>query len=136
MQRTLASAEAVVFEMRIQCQEDPVTMPIEDASVIWISPEIPVATLRIPAQAFVTPERERLARELTINPWHALPDHRPLGNQNRARREIYYETSRVRQRINGETHFIPDTQAWRRRREDVHADRGHAGRVPGRGRPP
>lgn len=136
MQQTLASVEEVVFEMRIQCQEDPVTMPIEDASVIWTSPEIPVATLRIPAQAFATPERERLARELTINPWHALPDHRPLGNQNRARREIYYATSRVRQRINGETHFIPEAEASRRRREDAHADRGRAGRVPERGRPP
>jgi hypothetical protein len=26
---------------------------------------------------------------MTFNPWHALPDHRPLGGFNRARREIY-----------------------------------------------
>ncbi|GGX95547.1 hypothetical protein GCM10007160_23930 [Litchfieldella qijiaojingensis] len=107
MLRTLAKVEEVVFEMRIQFQEDPVTMPIEDASVIWTSPEIPVARLRIPRQEFAIAERDRLARELTINPWHALPEHRPLGNQNRARKQIYYETSRVRQRINGEEHFKP-----------------------------
>ncbi|MDI5933747.1 hypothetical protein [Halomonas kalidii] len=107
MVRTLGEVDEVVFEMRLQFQEDPVTMPIEDASVIWTSPEIPVARLRIPRQAFDTPERDRLARELTINPWHALPEHRPLGNQNRARKLIYYETSRVRQRINGEQHFEP-----------------------------
>jgi Dyp-type peroxidase family len=107
MVSTLEDVEEVVFELRIQFQEDPVTMPIEDASVIWTSPETPVARLHIPRQAFDTPERDRLAREVTINPWHALPEHRPLGNQNRARKLIYYETSRVRQRINGEQHFTP-----------------------------
>jgi hypothetical protein len=83
------------------------TMPIEDVSVIWTSPELPVARLRLPRQEFATDARDRLARKLTINPWHALPEHRPLGNQNRARKQIYYETSRVRQRINGEQHFKP-----------------------------
>ena len=107
MVSTLAEEDEVVFELRLQFQEDPVTMPIEDASVIWTSEEIPVARLRIPRQAFDTPERDQLARELTINPWHALPEHRPLGNQNRARKLIYYETSRVRQRINDEEHFTP-----------------------------
>ncbi|WP_146218671.1 hypothetical protein [Halomonas sp. LBP4] len=52
-----------------------------------------------PRQAFDTLERDRLARELTINPWPA--------NQNHARKLIYYETSRVRQRINGEEPFEP-----------------------------
>jgi hypothetical protein len=65
------------------------------------------ASPRAAAQAFDTEARDRLARELTINPWHALPEHRPLGNQNRTRKQIYYETSRVRQRINGEAHFTP-----------------------------
>ena len=26
---------------------------------------------------------------MSFNPWNALPDHRPLGDFNRARREIY-----------------------------------------------
>jgi hypothetical protein len=82
--------------------------PLYCASVIWQSPEIPVATLRIPPQDFDNEERDRMARELTINPWHTIAEHRPLGNQNRARRTIYYETSRVRQRINAERHRVPD----------------------------
>jgi hypothetical protein len=82
-------------------------MPIEDASVIWTSAYHTVATLRIPRQDFATAERDRTARELTINPWHTIAEHRPLGNQNRARRSIYYETARVRQRINDEAHRVP-----------------------------
>ena len=27
--------------------------------------------------------------QLSFNPWHALADHRPLGDFNRARRSIY-----------------------------------------------
>jgi hypothetical protein len=80
MVRTLAEEQEVVFELRLQFQEDPMTMPIEDASVIWSSEEIPVARLRLPRQAFDTPERDRLARELTINPL-ARPDRTPPTGQ-------------------------------------------------------
>lgn len=103
----LARHGTIEFDFNVQFQECPMLMPIEDASVIWRSPEVTVATLSIPEQTFDTPQRDRMARELTINPWHALPAHRPLGNQNRARRLVYYETSRVRQRINGESHGVP-----------------------------
>jgi hypothetical protein len=107
LRRDLDELGEMLFDFRIQLQECPMLMPIEDASVIWTSPEITVATLRIGRQRFDTPEREQMARALTINPWHTLAEHRPLGNQNRARRHIYYETSRVRQRINGEAHGVP-----------------------------
>ena len=33
----------------------------------------------------------RLRRYLRFNPWHCIPDHRPLGNQSRARRRMYDE---------------------------------------------
>jgi Dyp-type peroxidase family len=107
MRNTLERHDEVRFDFTVQFQEDPVLMPIEDASIIWRSPETTVATLRIARQQFDTPERDRMARELTVNPWHTIAEHRPLGNQNRARRTIYYETARVRQRINREQHRVP-----------------------------
>jgi hypothetical protein len=33
---------------------------------------------------------------MSFNPWHALPEHRPLGDMNRARREIYWAMSAFR----------------------------------------
>jgi len=78
-----------------------------DASVIWDSESVKVATLVIPPQVFSTPERVLQARQMSFNPWHAIAEHRPLGNQNRARKLIYLETSRVRQRINAEDHVEP-----------------------------
>lgn len=102
--------ETVTFDFAIQFQKDPVTMPIEDASIAWRpeeSPFIPVATLEIPSQTFDHPAQDAFARNITVNPWHTLAVHRPLGNQNRARRSIYLATSRKRQAINGELHVEP-----------------------------
>ena len=102
----LADGE-ICFDFELQMQLDPVRHPLEDASVIWDSPFTKVATLHIKPQQFDNPERDLMARQFTFNPWHAIAEHRPLGNQNRARQKIYYETSRVRQRINGESHIEP-----------------------------
>jgi len=33
---------------------------------------------------------------LSFTPWHCLPDHRPLGNINRVRMEIYRNLSMFR----------------------------------------
>lgn len=109
MQETL-SAEDWTFDFGIQFQKDPVRMPIENASVEWsekASPFVPIGTLRIPKQKFDFPDQLAYARQLTFNPWHTLPEHRPLGNQNRARKQIYVKTSALRQKINAESHVEP-----------------------------
>ena len=38
---------------------------------------------------------------IAFNPWHALPAHRPLGNMNRARKEIYRAMAAFRGRRAG-----------------------------------
>jgi hypothetical protein len=109
MRQTLASQE-VVFDFLVQRQTDVRRMPIEDASIEWperISPFVPAATIRIPPQRFDSPEQLAFARRLSFNPWHAVAEHRPLGNQNRARRIIYRELSRARQAMNREAHVEP-----------------------------
>jgi hypothetical protein len=46
-----------------------------------------VAEIRIPTQ--VVDGAAGSCEELSFNPWHTRPDHRPLGGFNRARRDIY-----------------------------------------------
>lgn len=109
MVKTLASEE-VVFDFLVQQQTDAHRMPIENASVIWptkLSPYRRVATLTIPAQRFDSAGQLTFARNLAFNPWHAIAEHRPLGNQNRVRRLIYLQTSRERQAMNREPHIEP-----------------------------
>jgi hypothetical protein len=91
LRERLAAGEAV-FELAVQFQTDPQRMPIEDASVEWAedaSPFQTVATLRIPAQRFDSPEQAASCEAMSFSPWHALLPHRPLGGMNRARRDIY-----------------------------------------------
>jgi len=87
---------AASFEICIQRQLDPRTEPIEDSAVEWRTPLVKVATLTIPAQDFETVEQRRREQTVTFSPWHAMPEHRPLGGNNRLRRRIYAELSRVR----------------------------------------
>lgn len=104
------SRRSVSFDFAIQFQQDSTTMPIENASVVWSekrSPFIKVATIEIPKQHFAKPAQDKFARNLTLNPWHTIAAHKPLGNQNRARKTIYQITSRVRQSINAEKHIEP-----------------------------
>ncbi len=109
MVATLAEEE-VEFDIRLQLQTDPFLMPLENNAVLWptkLSPRVPAAVLRIPRQTFDSPEQLDFARVLTFNPWHSLAEHRPLGNQNRARRRMYYELARLRQQLNGVEHYEP-----------------------------
>ncbi len=98
------------FELLVQVQIDPHRMPIENAAVRWptrLSPYVPVATVRIPAQHFTSAEQLAFASRLTFTPWHCLPEHRPLGNQSRARLRLYGELSKLRQKMNKTPHYEP-----------------------------
>lgn len=111
---TLARHE-VVFDLLVQVQTDARTMPLEHAGVVWSkrdSPPLPVATLRLPIQDLDADEQQELADRLRLNPWHAMPEHRPLGNQNRARRRIYTALADVRQRMNGCVAWEPSEADW------------------------
>ncbi|CAN7448583.1 catalase family protein [Variovorax sp. LjRoot130] len=100
----------VEFDIRLQMQTDPHRMPIENAGVLWpekLSPRITVATLRLPRQTFDSPAQMEFAKRLSYNPWHTIAEHRPLGNQSRARKRMYWELSQLRHRMNAAPHFEP-----------------------------
>jgi hypothetical protein len=104
------SAGDVELDFRIQRQTDPHLMPLENAGVLWperLSPRVSVATLRLPRQTFTSPSQMEFAKRLSYNPWHAIPEHRPLGNQSRARRRMYYELSKLRHTMNAVPHYEP-----------------------------
>jgi hypothetical protein len=90
-------------------------MPIENNAVLWperLSPRVPVATLRIPRQKFDNPAQFAFTRKLKFNPWHCLADHRPLGNQSRARKRMYDEMAIFRQKMNSVKHVEPTGDDW------------------------
>lgn len=78
-------------------------LSVEDSMTEWKEDDAPfheVATIHIPQQEFDTPEQNQFAENVSFTPWHALPEHRPLGVTNRLRKVIYDRISRVRHEMN------------------------------------
>ena len=104
------SQEDVELDIRLQLQTDPHLMPLENNAVYWsekLSPRVSAATLRIPKQTFASAAQLEFARQLTYNPWHCIAEHRPLGNQSRARRRMYQTLADLRQTMNATSHYEP-----------------------------
>jgi hypothetical protein len=100
----------VELDIRLQLQTDPHLMPIENNAVLWperLSPRVSVATLRLPKQKFDSQAQIEFARKLSYNPWHTIAEHRPLGNQSRARWRLYETLSKYRQAMTGVPHAEP-----------------------------
>ena len=93
------SGEDVAFDFRLQLQTDPHLMPIENNGVRWperLSPRVSVATLRMPTAALRFAGADGVRAAALLQPVAFVPEHRPLGNQSRARRRMYYELSKLR----------------------------------------
>jgi hypothetical protein len=94
----LARGEAL-FDFSVQVQTDADSMPIEDPGKRWseaASPFRKVATIRIPQQEFDSEAQRAFGENLSFSPWHSLPEHRPLGGINRARKVVYAAISTFR----------------------------------------
>ena len=90
------AARPATFDFRVQLRTDATPDIIDTPTLEWDTPEQRVATITIPAQIFDRPEQERFGETLSYTPWHALPEHRPVGDINRIRRWVYAATSRMR----------------------------------------
>jgi hypothetical protein len=92
-----------LFDFAVQLQTNANSMPIEDPGKAWdekISPFRKVATIRILQQAFDSEAQRQFGENMSFSPWHSLPEHRPLGGINRARKVVYQVISIFRHQKN------------------------------------
>lgn len=102
MATTLSLGDAC-FNFYLQTFKDFASTPIEQSTVEWkedAAPPVFVARITIPAQTFDSPAQMAFCENLSYTPWHALPEHKPLGSVNRARRVIYTAVSKARHALN------------------------------------
>ena len=102
MMKQLKEGDAF-FDFTVQLQTDAEAMPIEDPGHEWpesMSPFRKVATIRILQQEFDSDKQKEFGENLSFSPWHALPEHRPLGGINRARKVVYRVISMFRHEYN------------------------------------
>ena len=109
MASTLRSGDAC-FNFYVQTFKDFESTPIEQSTVEWkedAAPPVLVAKITIPAQQFDSPAQTTFCENLSYTPWHALPEHKPLGAVNRARRVVYTAVSKLRHGLNGASRSEP-----------------------------
>lgn len=109
-QHGLVKAEFIVepdlpAELQVGVFKEPRTYPA------WIrfsnqnSPPLPdkdkdIRGMAIKLMGFDSPEQIEFGDNLSFTPWHSLPEHRPLGGINRARKIIYEALSEFRHQQN------------------------------------
>ncbi|HSW20667.1 MAG TPA: catalase [Ramlibacter sp.] len=87
------------WDLQLQFFANEQVTPIEDASVNWTTPYTTVARLMLPKQDTRGAEGKALADKVeacVIDPWQALGEHRPLGDVQRARKVVYFESQKGR----------------------------------------
>ncbi|HKP40050.1 catalase family protein [Mycobacterium sp.] len=99
------------YELRVQLCTNPVTMPIEDATVSWPeeeSPHVGVAKITFGVQNPATDARRAFGDDvLSFNSWRGLAAHRPLGSINRLKKLVYEASSDFRHRVNNVARVEP-----------------------------
>lgn len=87
------------WDLQLQYFASEDLTPIEDASVNWPTPYTTVARLMLPRQDTASPAGVKLAEQVeaaVFDPWQALAEHRPLGDVQRARKVVYFESQKGR----------------------------------------
>jgi hypothetical protein len=94
------AGRAAEFDFTVQLHEDATPAVIDNPTVAWARPERRVAVITIPPQKFDSPEQMSFGEKLSYTPWHALPEHRPVGQVNEIRKAVYLASSRLRHETN------------------------------------
>jgi len=99
MVERLGEGLPVVFDFMVQVRTDADASIIDNPTVEWDVEFVKVATVTVPPQVFDTHERRDYGEKLRYSPWHALADHRPLGEVNAIRKVVYPASQNLRAAI-------------------------------------
>jgi hypothetical protein len=94
--------DSLTYTLQAQFFVSEAQTPIEDPSVEWpesIAPYITVAKLILSPHEQWASQVQTLRTQIeaaAFDPWRALVEHRPLGEINRARKAIYFESQKNR----------------------------------------
>lgn len=108
--RSFHMANKVTYSFCAQLLQDLDEQPVDDIGVEWDPKKYPfeqIATLEFEPQDSYLPEfRVWWDDRITVNSWHGLKEHQPLGSTNRMRRVVYAESRKLRLRVNGYRDYI------------------------------
>lgn len=99
------AAHKVTYTFCAQLLQDLAEQPVDDIGIEWDPskyPFEPIATLEFEKQdSYIPAFRTWWDDRITVNSWHGLKEHQPLGSTNRMRRVVYAESRKLRLKVNG-----------------------------------
>lgn len=108
--RNFHMTNKVTYSFCAQLLQDLQEQPVEDLGIEWDEKKYPfrqIATMEFEPQDSWLPEfRTWWDDRITVNSWHGLQEHRPLGGTNRVRRVVYAESRKLRLRVNGYKDYV------------------------------
>lgn len=100
----------VTYSFCAQLLQNLDEQPVDDIGIEWDAAKYPfeqVATLEFAPQDSWLPEfRVWWDDRITVNSWHGLKVHQPLGSTNRMRKVVYAESRKLRLKVNGYKDYI------------------------------
>lgn len=100
----------VTYSFCAQLLQDLDEQPVDDIGIEWDAAKYPfeqVATLEFAPQDSWLPDfRVWWDDRITVNSWHGLKVHQPLGSTNRMRKVVYAESRKLRLKVNGYKDYI------------------------------
>jgi hypothetical protein len=100
----------VTYSFCAQLLQNLDEQPVEDIGVEWDEKKYPfeeIAHLEFEPQDSWLPEfRVWWDDRITVNSWHGLKEHQPLGSTNRMRRVVYAESRKLRLKVNAFKDYI------------------------------
>ncbi|TID12998.1 hypothetical protein E6O75_ATG10137 [Venturia nashicola] len=112
--RSFHMKNKVTYSFCAQLLQNLEEQPVDDVGIEWDEKKYPmeqIATLEFDPQDSWVPEfRVWWDDRITVNSWHGLKEHKPLGSTNRMRRVVYAESRKLRLRVNGyKDYFEPSS---------------------------
>jgi hypothetical protein len=108
--RSFHLANPARYSFCAQMLQDLTEQPVDDIGIEWDPKKYPfeqIATLEFEPQDSWLPEfRTWWDDRITVNSWHGLKEHQPLGSTNRMRRVVYAESRKLRLRVNGYRDYV------------------------------
>lgn len=108
--RRFHMAHKVTYSFCAQMLQDLTEQPVDDIGIEWDPKKYPfeqIATLEFEPQDSWLPEfRTWWDDRITVNSWHGLKEHQPLGSTNRMRKVVYAESRKLRLRVNGYRDYV------------------------------
>lgn len=99
------------FDFYVQPNNDPSRNNVEDSTLVWSrseSPLVKVGRILIPVQSDMLSEKQmNFCENVSMDPWRAPAENRPMGQINRIRKLAYPRISGFRHKANDRARLEP-----------------------------